>query len=685
MSNSYLLYQKYEKRGNQPFHPSYPVEYSVDGNGTMQKVIKMENDPNCDSISPTRYQWVVVTGDYMCSGTTKCQKEKEQRSDDFGMTWRDTGNYRAGAVIEYNSVDCGYIPPQYRTVSGTPYCNGYTKMFDTFNQVSYDGGITWENTGVSGSTVIEYNSPDCGYPIYRWVDTDDYVCVGYDKHKKMKEQVSTDNGTTWSDTGAEDAGDLIKSNSVDCGYNEYTNQYFTTEATYVGNAKNRHFVFEIHSAITTSDLTSISYSMDSGATWTTTQNVNNKTIYIETPNVDVGQKVLWKGTGVRLGNRFIDGASYDIGSHFWFMNGVGRYKAYGNIMSLLYGDSFRDKTDLSNNTWAFNKLFMHQYNRNTVEEIENIVLPATTLGTGCYTNMFNRLSLITAIPELPATTLANNCYEGLFYGCTSLTTPPELISNTLADSCYMYMFSGCTSLTTAPELPVPTLANNCYTGMFMGCTSLTTAPVLPATTLANGCYADMFAGCTSLTTPPELPVTTLASQCYYDMFSGCTSLTTAPELPATTLAEYCYGGMFQECTSLTTAPELPATTLASHCYNDMFGGCTGLTTAPSVLPATTLVPYCYESMFVQCTSLTTAPDILARNGTGVTYAISQMFRNCFSLNYIKCMLEGTINPRYFSWYWVQNVSSSGTFVKAANATWETGDDGIPTNWTVQNA
>ena len=177
MAKSYYLYQKYEKRGNQPFHPSYPVEYSVDGNGTMQKVVKMENDPNCNSVSPTRYQWVIVTGDYMCSGTTKCQKEKEQRSDDFGMTWRDTGNYRAGAVIEYNSEDCGYVPPQYRTVSGTPYCNGYTKMIDTYNQVSYDGGTTWQNTGVSGSTVIEYDSPDCGYPIYRWVPTTGVMCV----------------------------------------------------------------------------------------------------------------------------------------------------------------------------------------------------------------------------------------------------------------------------------------------------------------------------------------------------------------------------------------------------------------------------------------------------------------------------------------------------------------------------
>ena len=175
----------------------------------MPKVVKMENDPNCDAVDPTRYQWVVVTGEYECSGTTKCQKEKEQRSDDFGMTWRDTGNYRAGAVIEYNSVDCGWQPPQYRTVSGTPYCNGYTKMVDTYNQVSYDGGQTWENTGVSGSTVIEYNSPDCGYPIYRWVDTDEYLCEDETPIEYGYVDLGLPSGTLWADrnVGARNVGD----------------------------------------------------------------------------------------------------------------------------------------------------------------------------------------------------------------------------------------------------------------------------------------------------------------------------------------------------------------------------------------------------------------------------------------------------------------------------------------------
>lgn len=140
------------------------------------------------------------------------------------------------------------------------------------------------------------------------------------------------------------------------------------------------------------------------------------------------------------------------------------------------------------------------------------------------------------------------------------------------------------------------------------------------------------------------------------MFYGCTSLITTPKLPATDLANTCYSYMFRDCTSLTTAPELPATTLANYCYRFMFFGCIRLTTAP-VLPATTLANYCYEGMFQGCTRL----------------------------NYIKC-LATDISTQNCTTDWVRNVSSTGTFVRPASMTsWTTGFDGIPSEWTVENA
>ena len=271
----------------------------------------------------------------------------------------------------------------------------------------------------------------------------------------------------------------------------------------------------------------------------------------------------------------------------------------------------------------------------------------------------NIMSLIDSTNFATATTLASSyTFTYLFSYCTGLTSAENLIlpATTLTNYCYSSMFAGCTSLTTAPELPATTLASYCYQGMFGDCTSLTTAPALPATTLTSYCYQSMFYGCSSLTTAPELPATTLTEHCYNSVFRGCTSLTTAPALPATTLAWGCYASMFRDCTSLTTAPALPATALSYGCYSEMFNGCTSLTTAPE-LPATTLETNCYYSMFQGCTNL----------------------------NYIKC-LTTNISANRCTDNWVNGVSSTGTFVKNSNmSSWARGNNGIPTNWTIQNA
>lgn len=126
---------------------------------------------------------------------------------------------------------------------------------------------------------------------------------------------------------------------------------------------------------------------------------------------------------------------------------------------------------------------------------------------------------------------------------------------------------------------------------------------------------------------------------------------------ATTLTAFAFYGLFQYCTGLTSAEKLvlPATT-SDNCYSYMFQGCTSLTTAPE-LPATTLAYMCYSSMFEGCTSL----------------------------NYIKC-LATDISATYCTGYWVNGVASTGTFVKNPNmSNWTSGLNGIPTNWTVQDA
>ena len=308
---------------------------------------------------------------------------------------------------------------------------------------------------------------------------------------------------------------------------------------------------------------------------------------------------------------------------FNYIRGVS--KVGGNVLSLIYGSNFTgNETTFINNT---NQVFRNLFDRSTtLQDAGDLILIAD---------------------------LTSYCYYRMFFGCGSLTSAPELPATTLANYCYQYMFARCTSLVNPPALSVATLASYCYKGMFAGCTSLVNAPTLPATTLADYCYEGMFESCTSLTTAPALPATTLADYCYSGMFMYCTSLVNPPVLSATVLAEYCYGTMFMYCTSLTTAPALPATTLAHICYGQMFNNCWSLTTAPE-LPATTLTQSCYFGMFESCTSL----------------------------NNVTC-LATDISADASTYEWLNSVSSTGTFTKAAGVTWPTGYDGIPSGWTVE--
>lgn len=353
----------------------------------------------------------------------------------------------------------------------------------------------------------------------------------------------------------------------------------------------------------------------------------------------VGDKVAFYG----------DNATYatDLTNHSEIRCSGGNCYVYGNIMSLISSSDFANATTL---TAEYTFMGLFYYNKNIINKSDKrLSLPATTLTSQCYNQMFGGCEGLTEAPALPATTLVSNCYKYMFCDCTGLTTAPELPATSLADSCYEGMFYGCTNLTTAPALPATTLAVSCYNEMFDGCTSLTQAPELPATNLANYCYTNMFYGCTSLETAPELPATSLFDSCYSSMFECCTSLSQAPELPATTLTNYCYHRMFYGCTSLASVPELPATTLADYCYNQMFYGCEGLTQAPA-LPATTLVSSCYKEMFFGCISLASAPELPATTLADNCY--NQMFYGCEGLSTAPALLATTLaDSCYYSMFY----------------------------------
>lgn len=201
----------------------------------------------------------------------------------------------------------------------------------------------------------------------------------------------------------------------------------------------------------------ISYSLDSGSTWTSANT---------TSNVQSGDVV------------FVKGEDFGISS-----NGIGTFSSTanfdveGNVMSLIYGDNFENQTSLSGKDYVFMNLFS---GCTTVINADKMELPATTLSTQCYCNMFNAAtSLVKAPSELPAMTLGNACYMNMFYNCSAMTTVmDELPATELTASAYTNMFAGANNFTTAPFLPALTVSEYGYYHMFYNASKVNSITVL---------------------------------------------------------------------------------------------------------------------------------------------------------------------------------------------------------------
>lgn len=128
------------------------------------------------------------------------------------------------------------------------------------------------------------------------------------------------------------------------------------------------------------------------------------------------------------------------------------FRVFGNIMSLLYGDNFADKTVL-NGTYTFYNFLA---DNPTLLDASRLLLPATTITNYCYYSMFHNCYNLRYAPELPATTLANYCYYSMFENCSNLISAPVLRAKTLVSNCYTYIFRGCDALENVAMLSTTT-------------------------------------------------------------------------------------------------------------------------------------------------------------------------------------------------------------------------------------
>lgn len=195
---------------------------------------------------------------------------------------------------------------------------------------------------------------------------------------------------------------------------DYSQDYFTMVVTVGGDV-----------AWAGTNNNALYYSKDNGKTWS--EPSDGMTL-----SVNKGDKVLWKGETSPTSNGIgVFSGGTDV-----------RYTVEGNIMSLLFGDDFKEQTSLAGKNSAFYHLF---YNNKNITSAGKLSLPATT-EISCYDGMFGNCSSLITAPELPATVFELGCYCDMFSGCSSLVTAPELPATVLGEGCYLRMFSGCTKL-----------------------------------------------------------------------------------------------------------------------------------------------------------------------------------------------------------------------------------------------
>ena len=190
--SSYWLYQKYEKRGDQDWIPSYPNTYSISGDSEnpMPLVVRIEHDRECGWICDEIERWVEIpiTEDYEC-----------------------------------DDCEVGY---QYRWVQCNP--SAYTYFGDykydiLCEEISEDNGQTW-----SATTYTKVSSASTGV-------ADKKVKITFDNNDTFAISCGSDNGVwkSFPTNGQAYWAQDVPNHSTNLYHNEIEN-YFVSDGSLVG-------------------------------------------------------------------------------------------------------------------------------------------------------------------------------------------------------------------------------------------------------------------------------------------------------------------------------------------------------------------------------------------------------------------------------------------------------------------
>ena len=387
----------------------------------------------CPSGVTYDYRWNLTSYE-ACNGTNKYKLYQLERSSDSGSTWEDVvpsqlsvdaAGTESPIIVEADSLECGGsggVIPQYREISGTPYCVVYDKYIDVTREVSYDSGTTWIEIS-SAATLIEVDSEDCGYvePQYRTLSTAT-TCVSVDKYVLEEYQVSYDSGVTWATTGTS-ATTLIETDSYDCGYRTRT----TSGTPYCSGETGFDKYEDILDQVST----------DYGTTWTTTATTPT---LIEIDSPDCGYVPTTSGKFIlTLQDSTTVSAECDSTSAITYYEIAGYYDT--TLVSAVVGDCV--------NTIGWGAFAV-------CTSLTSITIPSSVTSIG--EQAFYGSSGLTSITIPNSVTNIGNDAFGYCDSLTSVTIPNSVIS------IGSYVFTYCTSLTAITCLATtpPTLESNAF-------------------------------------------------------------------------------------------------------------------------------------------------------------------------------------------------------------------------------
>ena len=152
-----------------------------------------------------------------CSGNYKCDVERKYTGTTISNVNTRTEETRLINCV--TSSECGGSTTRWIDSSETT-CSGGKKYIVQIEQVSTDGGSSWSNTGNKrlGSETSDTSGECAGVEKLEDWRENGYICSETTKYVRLQLYVSTD-GQTWVATNTYKSGDrILETNSTDCGY-----------------------------------------------------------------------------------------------------------------------------------------------------------------------------------------------------------------------------------------------------------------------------------------------------------------------------------------------------------------------------------------------------------------------------------------------------------------------------------